>query len=360
MIRHSARRPEYLARIGHLVVGCAPRPRRQTPRARRRCTEAWWATSSTIRAPASRARRSPPRAQETNQVSEQVTPENGTYSFPNLLPGTYQLTVTLPGFKTVSVGNIALRIGAIVRVDARLELGTLEESVTVTAGSAAPAGRQRHAAVADDGRGAGQHPDHGPQLPEHAGPDARRRAAAILPGRRDQQPGAHHAGVGERTAQHQYDVPTRRHDGDQPVDSRPAGLRSGHRGHRDRQRRDEQLRSRPGHGRRRRRQRAGQERHQQPARLGLRVLQQLATCGPGTSSCRRPARSPRAPRTSSAARSADASCATSCSSSAASKPRIRARSAGHSSGPRHCCCPCPRPSSAAETSRRPARRSTIR
>ena len=73
--------------------------------------------------------------QETNQVSEQVTPENGTYSFPNLLPGTYQLTVTLPGFKTVSVGSVAVRIGGIVRVDARLELGTLEESVTVTGGA---------------------------------------------------------------------------------------------------------------------------------------------------------------------------------------------------------------------------------
>ena len=69
---------------------------------------------------------------ETNQVSEQVTPENGTYSFPNLLPGTYQVVVTLPGFKTFAVNEIALRIGAIVRVDARLEVGALEESVTVS------------------------------------------------------------------------------------------------------------------------------------------------------------------------------------------------------------------------------------
>lgn len=72
---------------------------------------------------------------DTNQTSEQTTPENGTYSFTNLLPGTYQVTVTLPGFKTFSVGNIALRIGAIVRVDAKLELGALEESVTVSAGA---------------------------------------------------------------------------------------------------------------------------------------------------------------------------------------------------------------------------------
>ncbi len=73
---------------------------------------------------------------ETNQTTEQTTPENGTYSFSNLLPGTYDVVVTLPGFKTFAVSDIALRIGAIVRVDARLEVGTLAESVTVTAGAA--------------------------------------------------------------------------------------------------------------------------------------------------------------------------------------------------------------------------------
>jgi outer membrane receptor protein involved in Fe transport len=73
---------------------------------------------------------------ETNQTTEQITPENGTYSFANLLPGEYEVVVTLPGFKTFSVEGIALRIGAIVRVDARLEVGGLEESITVTAGAA--------------------------------------------------------------------------------------------------------------------------------------------------------------------------------------------------------------------------------
>jgi carboxypeptidase family protein/TonB-dependent receptor-like protein len=69
---------------------------------------------------------------ETNQTREQATPENGAYSFPNLAPGTYDIVVTLPGFKTFSSRDIAVRIGAIVRVDARLALGTLEESVVVT------------------------------------------------------------------------------------------------------------------------------------------------------------------------------------------------------------------------------------
>src|SRR5687768_10430160 len=37
---------------------------------------------------------------ETNQTREQATPENGAYSFPNLAPGTYDVVVALPGFRT--------------------------------------------------------------------------------------------------------------------------------------------------------------------------------------------------------------------------------------------------------------------
>ena len=69
---------------------------------------------------------------QTNQTREQATPVNGAYSFPNLAPGTYDIVVTLPGFKTFTTRDIAVNIGAIVRVDARLAIGTLEESVVVT------------------------------------------------------------------------------------------------------------------------------------------------------------------------------------------------------------------------------------
>ena len=69
---------------------------------------------------------------ETNQTRDQVTPVTGAYSFPNLSPGTYDVVVTLPGFRTFTTREITVNIGAIVRVDARLGLGTLEESVVVT------------------------------------------------------------------------------------------------------------------------------------------------------------------------------------------------------------------------------------
>ena len=69
---------------------------------------------------------------ETNQTREQPTSENGAYSFANLAPGTYDVVVTLPGFRTFASRDIIVSVGAIVRVDAKLGLGTLEESVVVT------------------------------------------------------------------------------------------------------------------------------------------------------------------------------------------------------------------------------------
>jgi hypothetical protein len=73
---------------------------------------------------------------ETNQTREQPTSVSGGYSFANLAPGTYDVVVTLPGFRTFASRDITVNVGAIVRVDARLGLGTLEESVVVTGESA--------------------------------------------------------------------------------------------------------------------------------------------------------------------------------------------------------------------------------
>src|SRR3954453_15833525 len=52
--------------------------------------------------------------EERNQKRQQITPENGAYSFPNLAPGTYDVVVALSGFKTFSTRDIAVRTGAIV------------------------------------------------------------------------------------------------------------------------------------------------------------------------------------------------------------------------------------------------------
>jgi hypothetical protein len=69
---------------------------------------------------------------ETNLSREAMTNETGSYNVPNLLPGTYQVTVTLQGFKSYTARDIAVRPDLALRVDARLGIGTLEESIVVS------------------------------------------------------------------------------------------------------------------------------------------------------------------------------------------------------------------------------------
>src|SRR5262249_44959977 len=59
--------------------------------------------------------------------------ETGNYTLSNLPVGTYELSAILPGFKKFVRSNIALQADAVARIDARLEVGGAEESVTVEA-----------------------------------------------------------------------------------------------------------------------------------------------------------------------------------------------------------------------------------
>ena len=69
---------------------------------------------------------------ETNLSRSAVTSETGSYNVPNLLPGTYEIVVSLQGFQTSRTRDVAVRQGLDLRVDARLKLGAIEESVTVS------------------------------------------------------------------------------------------------------------------------------------------------------------------------------------------------------------------------------------
>lgn len=64
-----------------------------------------------------------------------VTDENGTYRFPALPPGTYSLSAELSGFKPFSQENVRLQLGQTITVDAKLEIGGLQERVTVAGGA---------------------------------------------------------------------------------------------------------------------------------------------------------------------------------------------------------------------------------
>src|SRR4030095_15051491 len=68
---------------------------------------------------------------ETNLTREATTNAEGSYSIINVLPGPYDLKVTLTGFRDVARPNVPITIGQIARVDFTLEIGTVAESVMV-------------------------------------------------------------------------------------------------------------------------------------------------------------------------------------------------------------------------------------
>src|SRR4051794_26319527 len=59
----------------------------------------------------------------------------GNFRFPSVLPGVYEVSATLSGFKAGKVSNVEVRLGSIKSVDFSLSLATMSESVTVTAES---------------------------------------------------------------------------------------------------------------------------------------------------------------------------------------------------------------------------------
>src|SRR5262245_58846103 len=71
----------------------------------------------------------------TNVASTTSSNTEGAYTIPYLTPGTYTVLAELSGFKKLSRERIEVRIGDRLVVDLRLEVGQVEETVTVTAGS---------------------------------------------------------------------------------------------------------------------------------------------------------------------------------------------------------------------------------
>ncbi len=68
---------------------------------------------------------------DTNLTRSTVSYETGAYTFANVLPGTYNVKVTLQGFKEFVRQDVPVTGGNISRVDAKLEVGQLTETVTV-------------------------------------------------------------------------------------------------------------------------------------------------------------------------------------------------------------------------------------
>src|SRR5262245_28067236 len=67
----------------------------------------------------------------TNISYNTVTNENGYYVFSNLKDGTYRVVGELTGFKKMVREGVEVPVNATVRVDLKMEVGAIEESITV-------------------------------------------------------------------------------------------------------------------------------------------------------------------------------------------------------------------------------------
>ena len=77
------------------------------------------------------------RNEGTGVESKTVTDNSGFYNVTNIIAGQYAVAVVRDGFKTFSKEHIVLGVDSTVRTDARLALGSAQETVTVTAETAA-------------------------------------------------------------------------------------------------------------------------------------------------------------------------------------------------------------------------------
>lgn len=69
----------------------------------------------------------------TNTTTKSVTNDVGQYNIPNLATGNYDVTIEANGFKKFVLTNLELRVTDVLRVDAKLDIGSIVETVEVAA-----------------------------------------------------------------------------------------------------------------------------------------------------------------------------------------------------------------------------------
>src|SRR4026208_925858 len=77
------------------------------------------------------------RNQDSGTFRQSVSADNGTFQFPGLQPGVYQVEAELTGFNKYQRTNLRLEVGKTVAVDITMEIGGLTEQAAGTAGAAA-------------------------------------------------------------------------------------------------------------------------------------------------------------------------------------------------------------------------------
>src|SRR5882762_5942370 len=70
----------------------------------------------------------------TNGVSRTVTNDQGIYHVPSLQPGIYRMTLDKDGFKSIVKSGVELHIQDVASINFELQIGSVNETVTVEAG----------------------------------------------------------------------------------------------------------------------------------------------------------------------------------------------------------------------------------
>lgn len=71
------------------------------------------------------------RSESLIGVRAAISEENGTFRLPNLPPGKYDITFTLPAFKTYKREGIILEVGKTLKIDVVMQVGEISEDITV-------------------------------------------------------------------------------------------------------------------------------------------------------------------------------------------------------------------------------------
>ncbi len=71
----------------------------------------------------------------TGTVNTALTNEDGRYSIPFISPGSYAVVVELPGFKRVEQKSVEVRVADRLEIDFSLEVGGLQETISVVGGA---------------------------------------------------------------------------------------------------------------------------------------------------------------------------------------------------------------------------------
>lgn len=72
------------------------------------------------------------RHQESGTFRETVSGQDGSFFMTAMVPGMYEVTAELAGFRKYQMPNVLLQVGRTATLDVRLQLGGVQEAVTVT------------------------------------------------------------------------------------------------------------------------------------------------------------------------------------------------------------------------------------